>query len=319
MKLISRATLKLTALYTAVLLVVSISFSLLVGVMSSRELMRPVDRRGPLFNRELPDNVETIFRERADRVNSQIIIGLILTNLAVLIFGAVGCYFLARWTLKPIEQAINEQARFVSDASHELRTPLAVMQTENEVALRTKNLSQKTLTRQIKNNLVEVQKLRHLTDYLLAIGNGQALPLTEVDLMEVINQSIENMKSSADKKKITIERQISPVIVKTNPEALGQMVAILLENAVKYSPANSAITIKADASQIAVIDRGPGIAADDLPHIFKRFYRAERSRTSAGYGLGLSLAESLASQIKTKVTAANNLDGGATFTVRLRT
>jgi two-component system sensor histidine kinase MprB len=108
----------------------------------------------------------------------------------------------------------------------------------------------------------------------------------------------------------------------TAPDILSKIIAILLDNAVKYSPAKSRVTVVAGASQISIIDQGSGIPEEDLPHIFERFYRAEKSRTSEGFGLGLSLAEKLADKIGVKIEASNHhgADGtvaGAKFTIKL--
>jgi signal transduction histidine kinase len=235
--------------------------------------------------------------------------------------GAGFSFLLARWTLKPIEEAMEKESRFVADASHELRTPLAVLQTENEVTLRDKNLTQKKLQEQVKSNLGEIQKLRHLTDYLLEMSTNSSIELTQTDLSDVISAAEERVQSSAKSKYIIIARHIQPGIITTNQEALSQIVAILLDNAIKYAPAKSRVVITADNTKISVTDQGEGIAEEDLPHIFERFYRAEKSRTSEGFGLGLSLAHNLAEKLHVKLSAENVVqDGkivGAQFVITL--
>ena len=105
-----------------------------------------------------------------------------------------------------------------------------------------------------------------------------------------------------------------------------RLLSILLDNAVKYSEANTFVTIAAEedgkVARISVIDQGIGIKASDLPHIFRRFYRADKSRTSqdaAGYGLGLSIAEKIADQIDVKLSVKSHSGEGSTFTITLQT
>ena len=111
-------------------------------------------------------------------------------------------------------------------------------------------------------------------------------------------------------------------MLNTNEDALSEIVYIFLDNAVKYAPANSTVEIySSDKKSISVRDHGSGIADKDLPNIFNRFYRADESRNSEGFGLGLSLASRMAEQLNGKVQAANNSGKnapGATFTVKLK-
>jgi signal transduction histidine kinase len=176
---------------------------------------------------------------------------------------------------------MNDQARFVSDASHELRTPLTAIAMENEVILRDKTVGKKELHTQVKSNLEEVKKLQKLSDTLLQI-------------------------SQSDKVDDPKEHEL----------VLEQIIKILVENAVKYDPKHCPPKIERSEKEIKVCDQGTGIAEKDLPHIFDRFYRAEKSRTSSGFGLGLSLAQHLAHKIGAEIVAENNRGGGATFTVR---
>ena len=119
-----------------------------------------------------------------------------------------------------------------------------------------------------------------------------------------------------------LPKQLSDFTVRSNADALAEIVYIYLDNAVKYSPKGSTIEVfSEDRKSISVRDHGKGIANADLPRIFNRFYRADESRNSAGFGLGLSLARRMAEQIGAKVSAANNRGKtapGATFTVKIK-
>jgi signal transduction histidine kinase len=337
-KIFTRATIKLTLIYTSILMAMSICFSIIIGFTATNEIDRPLDN----FDSRAPSEIifggedqsatrvdfSRYFEERNRRANGRIVVSLILINFGVLIFGAAVAFLLARQSLKPIEKAMAEESRFVGDASHELRTPLAVMITENEVLLRDKSPAKNAFREQVASNLTEAQKLQKLANYLLELNrSGAEIAKTEIDLSEPIDDAISRIRPRASAKKIEIEAEIQPVKITSNVEILDEILAIILDNAVKYSPEKSAVRIVANAREIWVSDAGGGISAEDLPHIFDRFYRAEKSRTSEGFGLGLSLARKLCEQIGAKISAenlampcsANAKDGqivGAKFTIK---
>ena len=105
--------------------------------------------------------------------------------------------------------------------------------------------------------------------------------------------------------------------ITTNSNALSEIFSIIINNAIKYSPEKSKVSIITKDDDVLIIDEGMGIVEADLPYIFDRFYRAEKSRTSGGYGLGLSLAKHLADKIGVKIAAYNNAGKGTTFVVTL--
>ena len=324
-KLFSRALLKLTALYTGVLMLISILFSVAIGVTARNEIGRPFNLppQQIIIQQDFDhDAFEQIFRARTNEVNGRILAALILINFGVFIFGAVLSFLLARWTLKPIERAMNDEARFVSDASHELRTPLAVLTVENEVILRDKEADAKDLRDQIQSNLDEITKLRKLTDYLLQMNSADIkVEMSECHLDSLVDEALKRTTPAARAKKIDLAHDIQPANITTNAETLTEIISIILDNAVKYSPEKSTVKIAANSDEISIQDQGNGIADEDLPHIFDRFYRAEKSRTSEGFGLGLSLAKSLAEKIGVKISAKNatadNKIIGAKFIIKL--
>lgn len=316
MKLFNSARLKLTAIYTAILLLISISFSIVIAVTAAREIDRPFDRPPAVIRNIDQQAMDDIFRQRAESARLRIALVLTFVNVGVLILGLAGSYFLARWTLRPIEKAMADQARFVSDASHELRTPLAAIAMENEVILRESKSNAKNLRLQIQSNLDEIGKLQKLTNYLLELNQDETIEFSRADLAAIARDAIKINAKAAAVKKIIIKNQIQPQPIVTNANALTEILSILINNAVKYSPEKSEISIAKQLDEILVIDQGSGLAEVDLPHIFDRFYRAEKSRTSEGYGLGLALARSLAERIGAKITAANNREKGATFSVK---
>jgi signal transduction histidine kinase len=298
-------------------MVLSISFSAAFYVCIDQSLNEPIAlQRGIRHSVVWGENDEfySVVKQRDADLRADLWAGLAFTNVGVLIFGAMASYFLARLTLKPVNDAMEAQSRFVSDASHELRTPLAALALENEVFLRDKSTVKNDLLAQVESNLEEVQKLQRLTTSLLNLSDTQSLTLDQISTQIVGENAAKAVQKSAAIKHIEIHIKATGNII-ANDEALTQLLVILLDNAIKYSPEDTTITVNGQNGRMQVSDQGPGIAADDLPHLFDRFYRSEKSRTSDGHGLGLSLAQSLASHMKLKLTAQNNPGRGATFTI----
>ena len=316
MKMFSGARIKLMETYTAILMIISIAFSVVIGVIATQEIRRPFDFFPAAVTQSIgSDTFHDVFEQRINDANFRITIVLIMVNVVILIVGSIGSYFLAQWTLRPIEKAMEHQARFVGDASHELRTPLAAIAMENEVMLREKKPTTKQLRDQVQSNLDEIGKLQRLTNYLLDLNQDDAVVLTNTDLGMIIDEALNLNNKQAISKQIIIENKVTAQSILTNAGALTEIISIIVNNAIKYSPKQSTVTISGDQRSLSVVDQGSGIAEADLPHIFDRFYRAEKSRTSEGYGLGLSLAQHLAKRIGATITAGNNSDHGAVFTI----
>lgn len=319
------ATLRLTAWYTLILLFISLLFSVIVFQISSHEIGR--NYRPPRPN-EIILNIEnddflSWRQQRIEESRSRLVGQLIFFNILVLSAGAAGSYLLARRTLQPVEDALEAQTRFSSDAAHELRTPLTIMQSEIEVGLRDKAATKNTHTALLKSNLDEVQRMRTLTDRLLLLANNHDMPLTPTSIENVAIEAVNQSVSLAQTKKIAIENKVKDISVLGNADSLTDVIVILLENAIKYSPAKSTITlastVRGKHAELTVEDMGPGISEADLAHIFDRFYRADTSRSSqnvSGHGLGLSIAKQIISAHHGHINAKNN-GKGTTFTIAL--
>lgn len=322
MKIFDKATLKLTATYTAVVMVISIAFSICLGAVTIGEVKRSVEVPSLFKELRVDEDFRKVYRARASDVESKIVASLILVNVNMLLVGAALSYILARWTLRPIEKVMDDETRFVSDASHELRTPLATMRMENEVLLRDKEAKKEDYREQLQSNLDEIDKLRQLTDTLLKLTGSSKLELGVVNIKDAVELAVDRIKLAAEAKKIEIKNEVKSITVTTDEDALAEVIYIYLDNAIKYSPEGSTVEVFAeDKHSIYVRDHGSGIADKDLPNIFKRFYRADESRNSTGFGLGLSLASRIADQLGAKVSAANNNGKqapGATFGIHLK-
>ena len=326
MNIFHSASLKLTAWYLTIIMVISLVFSVIVYSVSSAELGRSFPPRNQISQRLFldPEAFEALREERAEEGRAHLIGNLLVINIAMLVLGGGASYLLARRTLSPIQEAMDAQGRFISDASHELRTPLTAMQTEIEVALRDKTLDKTALKNQLSSNLEEVHALRSLTDRLLQLSNGHDMSRSAVTLDEPAINALNRVLVLAQSKSISIENNIPPLTVHANTDSVSDVLAILLENAIKYSPKNTTIQLNAEEqgkyAAIKVVDQGIGIKASELPHIFDRFYRADLSRSKQhveGHGLGLAIAKRIIEAHEGSITATSRPGKGTTFLVRL--
>ena len=226
---------------------------------------------------------------------------------------------------QPVEDALESQTRFSSDAAHELRTPLTIMQSEIEVGLRDKKATKQSHASLLQSNLDEVGHMRTLTDRLLLLANNHDIALGPTSLEAVAIEAVNHTIPLAQAKRISIENKAGAITVVGNTASLTDAVVILLDNAIKYSPAKSTVSlttsVKGKHAELRVVDTGPGIPVKDLPHIFDRFYRADTSRSAqnvAGHGLGLSIAKQIVAAHHGRIVARPNAKGkGTTFTITL--
>lgn len=329
------ARLKLTGFYLAVLLAFCLTLTLSFRSLAEHEFNHAgVDERGVvrrmLFNQySVPPDPPATFNQyqtdQDDAVHRHLTKDVVLINLAVLVLGGWLSYWYAGRTLKPIEEAHETQARFAADASHELRTPLASLRVENEVFLRQKSFTEAEARAVIESNLEEVQRLDSLAGSLLALTQYGSAPLqlTTLEIGNVVDTALQQQQKAAKQNRMSIEQHIQPARIMGNSESLTQLLAIMLDNALKYGPDGSTVHVRGSKHGnnylLSVRDEGPGIASSDLPHIFERLYRGDKARNSktGGYGLGLSLAQEIVQANHAGIDAGNFAKGGAIFTVTL--
>lgn len=309
-KLFHSATFKSTLIYLGILSFICIFFSYNWYTVATEELNRNFERqRSALINRprfissDVAAEILGEASERYEQSRQAVLSRIIVSNIILISAGSIGSYYLARRTLDPIEKAHLRQIRFTADASHELRTPIASMRTEIDVALRDPKLTKSEAIELLKSNNQELIKLTKLSEGLLKLANyqeNQELNLEKVSVDALVEKSIDRLEKTAKLKNITITYPNCNQYVNSNFDAMHEILSILIDNAIKYSPNDSTITINVKVSKsvikISVTDRGIGIEQDDLSKIFDRFYRADQSRTSGelhGNGLGLSIAKQL--------------------------
>jgi two-component system sensor histidine kinase CiaH len=333
MQMFQSATLKLTAWYLAILMTISITFSIVIYQLNFREISFRLENlqhslmddnllilpnRNPLLNFG-PNSALSI---QSNQAAGQMALSLIYINAVVLIAGGLGSYFLARRTLRPIEESHEAQSRFTSDASHELRTPLAAMKAELEVNLRSPHLSEAESRELLESNLEEVNKLIQLSEMLLQLSrlDHDKLDRAPVDMVAVLNEKMKVYKNVSKRFEITTRKK---AIANANEPAVSELMSILIDNALKYSPKNSKINIKIFEKRgnvgFSIHNTGDPIPEEKLPKLFDRFFRADVSRTNSserGYGLGLSIAKKII-DVHHGVIEVSSDEEGTTFTFML--
>jgi signal transduction histidine kinase len=226
--------------------------------------------------------------------------------------------------IEHLDKVFQSQRYFVGDASHELRGPLTVIR--GNLDLLKRKLSEEE--RRESLNAIERESIRmsRIVDDLLLLAeveSGQTTQQQEVPLRNILSEEVARARNLAGERKIIVERQ-EDLAVKGDAQRLRQLLANLVDNAIKYAPDEG--TIKHSLFQdgpwarLEVADTGIGITPEQLPHIFDRFYRVDKARTraSGGTGLGLAIVKGIAEQHDGKVTVASQPDKGSTFTVWLK-
>lgn len=235
-----------------------------------------------------------------------------------------------------LQALMKERQNMISDISHDLRTPVTSIKGFVE-ALRdgvVTDETEKARTLDIIHD--ESERLTRLVNdlfYLARLESGEAgMDMDDLDLLRVVQDSVTKMIPSAREKSVTLDLAIEAgdsgkkpdrIPVKGSADRLTQAILNLLDNAVKYSPAGGLVkvTVSANASNalVSVLDQGPGISREDLPHVFDRLYRADKSRSKGkpGAGLGLSIAKVIVEKHKGSIWVESIVGQGSKFTISL--
>jgi signal transduction histidine kinase len=265
-----------------------------------------------------------------DEAITKLILGLTLTVPGALAAAAVGGWFLAARALKPIEENMQRQRQFVQDASHELRTPLAIIRSNIDVTLANPNPTIPQLKDKLQTINDTTKRMGKIINdlFTLSTSDTQQLKLKPrlVDADKVVRETVRHMRSLAKKKQQTLEvGDCEALVVHVDEDRLKQVLTILVDNAIKYTPEHGAIRVTliktpaVDYARLSVQDNGPGISRDSQEKIFERFYRVDKSRSRqlGGNGLGLSIAKTLVERQRGYLSVQSKEGKGTRFDVFL--
>lgn len=340
--MIKQAQIKLTLWYVLIIMSITVSISALVyrGVSDATERALEAQRKrlerrltdfpgGKAWMMQRPDKpMPLIDEDTLSEVNEGTMQLLILINLGILLItGGLG-YILAGITLKPIDEMIKGQKRFISDAAHEIKTPLTIMKTNLEVTLRDKKLKTQDAKEALSSAITEIDKLNLFINKLLKKSRYQSgkngLIKEKFSLTELIRKIETELYPLAKAKGISMKSKLDEVDINADKNMMSEMLTNLIENAIKYSNSKGKVDISlknsAKFAKIQIKDNGIGIAKDDLQHIFEPFYRADKSRSKTereGFGLGLSIVKDIVDKHHGTIKIESELSKGTIINLSL--
>ena len=233
----------------------------------------------------------------------------------------------AKIAVTPVEKAWEQQKQFLADASHDLKTPLTVILANNNIVSAHRNDTVESQMKWIESTSEEANRMSDLINKMLELAKSEAtkeeLKISQVNLSEIVENSILQFEVVAFEKNISIESGIQPdIFVKTHAPTFSKVLEILFDNAIKYSDENGKISIAlyqtSKKAFFTINNKGEHISHDDLPHVFERFYRTSKERKIGGHGLGLSLAKKKCDMLGCKLSVDSNKEDGTTFTITLK-
>jgi two-component system, OmpR family, sensor histidine kinase CiaH len=291
-----------------------------------RVLTDPVSFRGRVVYLQVVGDRTTEQRTLAVLVVVLVVGGFI----ALLVATGAGAVYASR-ALVPIRrslgaqrEALRRQREFAADASHELRTPLTVIRASVDDLERHRDQPVAGVGSALSDIQYEVDHLTAMVEDLLLLARSDSgaleLERVPVDLGDVASDAASSLSKVATDRGVTVLVDPEPAEVRGDPARLRQVVVILLDNAIRHSPTGGDVRlrVRADgpAANLVVEDQGPGIAPEDLPRVFDRFYRAAGA-PGGGTGLGLAIASWIVEHHDGRIEAANVATGGARFTATI--
>ena len=247
---------------------------------------------------------------------------LAVVEVAALAVFLVISLFFSRWALCPVASAWTQQRRFVADASHDLKTPLTVILANTSIALEHPERSVASQSQWLESTQHEAEAMQGLVGDLLTLAARPALE--EVDLSDVIEGEVLQFESVAFERGVKLGSQVEPGIkLRGNEQRLRRLAGTLIDNACKYVDDGGAVDVALSRAgkqaKLEVRNTGAPISPEDLPHVFDRFYRADKARTggAGGHGLGLAIARAIAEEHGGTLTVASTQAEGTAFTATL--
>lgn len=264
--------------------------------------------------------------EHEKNIRDALMIGLSITGIVCLMLSFWGSCFMANRALLPIQKAWQQQKDFLADASHELRTPLAVVQTNLEIIIGNQDMTVASQNKWLYNIKEEFDCMSKLINSLLFLARAdshqQNMDKTIFSLDQAASNTAELFELLAAVKNISIAVSISSKSMIYGDEAkIKQAIGIILDNAIRHTPAGGKISLQISRSLQEVIlviaDTGEGIAEEHLEKIFDRFYQIDKARYKGGAGLGLAIAKWTIENHGGVIQVSSIIGLGTDFTIRL--
>lgn len=252
-------------------------------------------------------------------------VGLVGLGLGLLVALPVGMYLTHR-ALLPMATAAARQRRFIADASHELKTPLSVIRANVELIARDPAMPPAERAAELKHVLAEVDDMARMIGSLVTLARLDRPPARAGEatrLLELAREFTRQLQPLATQAGLTLACEGEETLVAADPDSVRQVLRIVVENAIAYTPRGGQVTIRVTPGEgharLVVADTGIGIPADDLPRVFDRFYRASNAAAGSaqGQGLGLYIARSLAEAHGGRLEAESEAGRGSTFRLTL--
>ena len=254
-------------------------------------------------------------------------VSLLIAAIAILVVFFVISFFLSNWALRPVKEAWESQKQFVADASHELKTPLTVILANNSILLKHSQDSIASQSQWIESTQVEAQNMQGLVNEMLELAQVESRAAIEhsmLDFSDLVDGIALQFESVAFERGCEYRENVKEgLLVDGDESRLRKAVSTLIENALKYVDEKGVVTITLRANDrksiLEISNTGTAISKEDIPHIFDRFYRTDKARTSGtgGYGLGLAIAREIAREHNGDITCESNEKAGTVFTMTL--
>jgi signal transduction histidine kinase len=264
---------------------------------------------------------------RVQETVDELVLVLLPLGIGGLGLAAIGGAYMAGRAVRPVRETFERQRAFIADASHELKTPLTLIRVDTEVLQSgLENPDERELADEV---LAETDRMSAILSDLLTMARLDAGALDVArkpfDLSNLLREEAERFKVRATHEGVRLEvRAPDELLASGDPARTGQILAALLDNALRFTPPGGSVEVvarKQDSRvEATVTDTGPGVSPEHLPRLFERFYRAEAARSRAdggGTGIGLAIAQDLARAQEGDLEAANAKDGGAVFRLKL--
>jgi two-component system sensor histidine kinase CiaH len=269
--------------------------------------------------------------QRYERNNLKtLLIYCLLVFFAAVFLFLILSIFLSRLALKPVENAWRMQNQFIADASHELKTPLTVILANLQILSLHQECTIMEQQKWLDNTKEESERMKQLVEELLFLARSDTGAVqaqaakASMDFSDIVLNGVLLFESVAFENKVKLENEIEPgIILEGWNVQLKQVITILLDNACKYAGKNGSVSVRLKKSShyavLAVQNTGTPIPEKEQSHVFERFYRTDESRVrkEGGYGLGLSIAQTIVDHHKGKISLTSGLETGTVFTVSL--